>query len=202
MFSTIKNTKNSLSRIFTFSQAFLLATAASLSMQTNANATDVVNIQYKNTEIAVKVKDLKKFANTGEIPQNLQKFLNDTEQVPEFLSGILNQEIYISRSLIDDVLDSTTGKFFLLKLNQAIGASSSTDDLEAIKKTVVKAYNDDQELSLLELLSDYPQRQLTVDLTRLESTYDDANQFVDSILPAWEVAKSFLEDVVCDCEAE
>ncbi len=200
MFFAIKNKKNNLHRVFTFSQAFLLGTAVSLFINTNAHATDVVDIKYKETEISLKTKELKKFANTGEIPPSLQKFFNDTEQVPEFLSGLLTQEIYISRSLINDILDSPTGEFFLLKLNQTIDASASTEDLEAVKKTVIKAYNDDRELSILELLSEYPKRRLKVDLTGLESTYNDANQFTAKILPAWEVAKSFLENVVCDCE--
>ena len=200
MFFAIKNQKNNLHRVFTFSQALLLGTAVSLFINTNAHATDVVDIKYKETEISLKTKELKKFANTGEIPPSLQKFFNDTEQVPEFLSSLLTQEIYISRSLINDILDSPTGEFFLLKLNQTIDASASTEDLEAVKKTVIKAYNDDRELSILELLSEYPKRRLKVDLTGLESTYNDANQFTAKILPAWEVAKSFLENVVCDCE--
>ena len=200
MFFAIKNKKNNLHRVFTFSQALLLGTAVSLFINTNAHATDIVDIKYKETEISLKTKELKKFANTGEIPPELQKFFNDTEQVPEFLSSLLTQEIYISRSLINDILDSPTGEFFLLKLNQTIDASASTEDLEAVKKTVIKAYNDDRELSILELLSEYPKRRLKVDLTGLESTYNDANQFTAKILPAWEVAKSFLENVVCDCE--
>ena len=200
MFFAIKNKKNNLHRVFTFSQALLLGTAVSLFINTNAHATDIVDIKYKETEISLKTKELKKFANTGEIPPSLQKFFNDTEQVPEFLSGLLTQEIYISRSLINDILDSPTGEFFLLKLNQTIDASASTEDLEAVKKTVIKAYNDDRELSILELLSEYPKRRLKVDLTGLESNYNDANQFTAKILPAWEVAKSFLENVVCDCE--
>ena len=200
MFFAINNQKNNLHRVFTFSQALLLGTAVSLFINTNAHATDIVDIKYKETEISIKTKELKKFANTGEIPPRLQKFFNDTEQVPEFLSSLLTQEIYISRSLINDILDSPTGEFFLLKLNQTIDNSASTEDLEAVKQTVIKAYNDDRELSILELLSEYPKRRLKVDLTSLESTYNDANQFSEKILPAWEVAKSFLEDVVCDCE--
>ena len=200
MFFTLNNRRNRLYRVFSFSQALLLGTAASLLMKTNANATSVIDIKYKETEISLKTKELKKFADTGEIPPKLQQFFNDTEQVPEFLSGLLTQEIYISRSLIDDVLESTTGEFFLLKLNQTIDSSASAEDLEAIKKTVVKAYKDDQELSILELLSEYPKPRLTVDLTGLEGTYNDASLFAEKILPAWEVAKSFVADIVCDCE--
>ena len=198
----VNNLKNKLHRLLTFSQALLIGTTTLVMIDTSANATDIVDIKYKDAELSIKTKELKKFAQTGEIPPHLQQFFDDTEQVPDFLSGLLAKEIYLSRSLVNDVLDSTTGQFFLLKLNQTINTSSSTEDLEALKKTIIKAYNNDRELSVLELLDQYPQRRLKVDLTNLEGTYNDASNFTERILPAWEIAKSFLEDVVCDCEAQ
>ncbi|MDJ0635369.1 MAG: alpha/beta hydrolase [Xenococcaceae cyanobacterium MO_188.B29] len=199
---TVPNFKTKFRRFVSFSQALLLGTTSLLLINTSAKATDIVDIKYKDTELSIKTKELKKFSQTGEIPPHLQQFFDDTEQVPDFLSGLLAKEIYLSRSLVNDVLDSTTGQFFLLKLNQTINTSSSTEDLEDLKKTIIKAYNNDRELSVLELLDKYPQRRLKVDLTNLEGTYNDASNFTERILPAWEIAKSFLEDVVCDCEAQ
>ena len=198
----VNNLKNKFHRLLTFSPALLLSTTTLLLVNTSASATDIIDIKYKSTEMSIKTKELKKFAKTGEIPPRLQQFFDDTEQVPDFLSGLLAKEIYISRSLVNDVFDSTTGQFFLLKLNQTINASSSTEDLEALKKTIIKAYNNDRQLSVLELLDKYPQRRLKVDLTNFEGTYNDASNFTEKILPAWEIAKSFLEDVVCDCDAQ
>lgn len=194
--------KNQLNRVFTISQALLLGTTATLLFNSTANATDVIDLKYKSTEVSIKTKELSRFADTGEIPPRLQKFLNDTEQVPEFLSSLLKKEIYISRRFVNDVLDSTTGQFFLLKLNQAINTSSSPEDLEALKQTIVRAYNNNRKISLLELLEKYPQRRLKVELTNLEGTYNEASNFTEKILPAWEVATSFLDDVVCDCETK
>ena len=191
-----------LSRFFTLSPILLLSTATVLLSNDSAKATDIVDIKYQDTEISIRTKELKKFTKTGDIPPRLQQFLNDTEQVPDYLSGLLTKEISISRSLIEDIIDSSTGQFFLLKLNQTINSSSSNEDLEAIKKTVIKAYNNDKAISMIELLDKYPQRRLKVDLTSLEGTYNDASTFSNKVLPAWEIAKSFLEDVVCDCEAK
>ncbi|ELS02004.1 Alpha/beta hydrolase of unknown function (DUF1400) [Xenococcus sp. PCC 7305] len=200
MFFSLKNQKIGFYRVVTFSQALLLGSVASLLFSSNANATKIIDVKYKETEFSIKTKELKKFAKTGEIPPDLQQFFNDTEQVPEFLSNLLNKEIYISRSLVEDVLESTTGEFLLLKLNQAIDSSSSTEDLDAVKEAVVNSYENDRKLSMMELLSEYPKKRIEVDLTGLEGTYNDANQLVEKILPIWEIAKSLLEDVVCDCE--
>ena len=200
MFFCLKNQNIGLYRIFTFCQTALLASAASLLINTNANATKIIDVKYKDTEFSIKTKELKKFADTGEIPPNLQQFFDDTEQVPEFLSNLLTKEIYISRSLIEDVLESTTGEFFLLKLNQAIDSSASNEDLEAVKTTVIKSYENDQRLSVLELLSKYPKNRIAVDLTNLEGTYDDASKILETIVPIWEITEAFLADIVCDCE--
>lgn len=202
MFFFLKKQKFSLYRLLTFSSfsSLLLGSVASLLINTNANAAKIVDVTYKETEVSIKTKELKKFADTGEIPPELQQFFDDTQEVPEFLSNLLNEEIYISRSLVENILNSTTGEFLLLKLDQAINSSSSSSDLEAVKKAILKSYDDDRRVSIIELISEYPKRQIEIDLTSLEGGFNDINQLVEQIIPIWEVAKSFLEDVVCDCE--
>ncbi len=180
--------------------SLLLGSVASLLISTNANATKIIDITYKETEVSIKTKELKKFANSGEIPSELQQFFNDTQELPEFLSNLLNEEIYISRSLVEDILNSTTGEFLLLKLDQAIDSSANRSDLEAVKKAILKSYNDDRRVSIIELISEYPKRRIEIDLTSLEGSFNDVNQLIEQIIPIWEVAKSILEDVVCDCE--
>ena len=180
--------------------SLLLGTFAGLLISTNANATRIIDITYKEIEVSIKTKELKKFAKTGEIPSELQQFFDDTQEVPEFLSNLLNEEIYISRSLVEDILNSTTGEFLLLKLDQAIDSSANRSDLEAVKKAILKSYNNDRRVSIIELISKYPKRRIEIDLTSLEGSFNDVNQLIEQIIPIWEVAKSILEDVVCDCE--
>ena len=204
MFFLFKKQKISLYRLFAFSclPSLLLGIFTSLLINPTAIAAKIIDVKYKETELSIKTKELQKFANTGEIPPELQQFLDDTEEVPEFLSNLLNQEIYISRSLIEDILNSTTGEFLLLKLDQAVDSSGNRSDLEAVKEAIIRSYKDDRRLSLIELLSEYPKRRIEVDITNLEDTFNEANQLVEKIIPIWEVAKSFLADVVCDCEHE
>ncbi|MGK7897222.1 MAG: alpha/beta hydrolase, partial [Xenococcus sp. (in: cyanobacteria)] len=78
--------------------------------------------------------------------------------------------------------------------------SASSSDLEAVREAILKSYDDDRRISIIELLSEYPKRRIEIDLTGLEGTFNDINQLVERIIPIWEVAKSLLEDVVCDCE--
>ena len=181
-------------------QALLLGTGASLLLNSSATATEIVDLKYKDVEISISTVELKSFAETGIIPDVLQKFLQTTQQVPEFLSNLLTKEIRISPQFINNVLDSSTGEFILLKLDETINTSSSGRDLEAIKSAVVAAYNDNNSISVMELLEKYPIRQIQIDLTSLEGAYNQAKNFVEQVLPALEVAKAFLQDVICECE--
>ena len=204
MFFFLKKPKFTFNYLLTFSyfSSLLLGTVTSLLINTNANATKIIDITYKETALSIKTTELKKFAKTGEIPPELQQFFDDTQEVPEFLSNLLNEEIYINRSLVEDILNSTTGEFLLLKLDQAVDSSANRSDLEAVKQAILNSYNDDRRVSIIELLSEYPKRRIEIDLTGLEDSFNDVNQLVEKIIPIWEVAKSFLEDVVCDCEQE
>ncbi len=71
-----------------------------------------------------------------------------------------------------------------------------------MKKTLIKAYKDDRRVSLMELLEKYPAKKIKVDITDLEEPYNDVKNFVEDILPALEVAKSVVEDLVCECEQQ
>ncbi|MGK7876256.1 MAG: alpha/beta hydrolase [Xenococcaceae cyanobacterium] len=189
-----------ISKAVILGQALLLGTGASLLLNSSAAATEVVNLKYRDTQISISTRELKSFAETGEIPTQLQDFFQATQQVPEFLSSLLTKEIRISPQFINRVLDSSTGEFVLLKLDETINTSSSGKDLEAIKSAVVASYNDDNRISVMELLEKYPISRVQIDLTSLEVAYNQVSTFVEEVLPALEIAKAFLQDLVCECE--
>ena len=46
----------------------------------------------------------------------------------------------------------------------------------------------------------YPQKEVRVNVTSLEKTYNTVNGIVEDVLPALEVAKTYVQDLVCDCD--
>ncbi|WP_263975319.1 alpha/beta hydrolase [Leptolyngbya sp. 7M] len=96
-----------------------------------------------------------------------------------------------------EFLDSSIGRFVLLQLQRLIQGSSDLADL----RTAVRTSIQDQQISVLEVLENYPIPEVTLNISGLVTTYNDVSAFVERILPALEVAKDYLQRIVCDCEA-
>ncbi|MBP0014061.1 MAG: alpha/beta hydrolase [Roseofilum sp. SBFL] len=195
---------NALGRFRQSAIATLLGTAASAAsivcFAPTAQAADTIIFKYKSEQITLEVRELRDFARTGEIPSDLRRFLDDTDQVPSEVQDVLNLSIRVNPNFLRDLIDTSTGEFVVLKLDEAIASSASRQDLDAVKNTLLEAVEDDGELSIIGLLERYPIETITVDITNLEPVYLQAKALIERIIPALEVAKRFLQDIVCECE--
>ncbi len=164
-----------------------------------APAADTVIFKYKGEQVTLGVGELRNFVRTGDLPSDLQRFLQSTAQVPSKVREILNLSIRVNPQFFRNLVNTSTGEFVLLKLDEAIASSASRNDLQAVRSTLVQAVEEDGQLNLIRLLEKYPIQTITVDLTNLEPIYLQAQALVERIIPALEVAKRFLQDLVCEC---
>lgn len=187
-------------RSISVSLGMVLAPLISLSCADIGQAAESIIVRYKSEEATVTRKDLNRFAETGEMPADLQKLLGTDAQVPNGVQTLLKEEIKIPR-FVERFIEGSNGDFLLLKLDEAISsASGSTErDLNAIRTAVLDSIADNR-VSFIELIAKHPQTQIQLDLTSLEGTYKDVRGFVERVLPALEVAKGVLQDLVCDCD--
>ncbi len=191
-----------LSQLLSLGQILILGAGATLALSNRANATEVITLQYKDRSALVTINDLSRFARTGVIPPSIQNLFDTTDKVPSDISTILNQELKISRQFIDSFIDSAIGDFVLGGLDDVINNASSRRDLTNVRSTLVAAYEDDNRVSLIELIERYPQREVQVNITSLEKTYNTVNGIVEDVFPALEVAKTYVQDLVCDCDEQ
>lgn len=179
----------------------VLATVMSLSIAQPGRGAESIIVRYKADEVTVTRQDLDTFAKTGEMPPNLEKLLGSDVQVPGVVRSLLKEEIKIPR-FVERFLKGSNGDFLLLKLDEAISSTSGNteQDLNGIRTAFLDSIAD-QRVSFIELINKHPQRQIQVDLTSLEGTYKDVRGFVERVLPAIEVAKGVLQDLICDCDS-
>ncbi|MGK7899516.1 MAG: alpha/beta hydrolase [Xenococcus sp. (in: cyanobacteria)] len=167
-----------------------------------AHATELIDLQYQDRSALVTIDDLSRFARSGIVPQSIQDLFETTDKVPSDISSILIKELKISQQFIDTLLESSIGEFILGRLDEVINESSSSADLNDVRSTLVAAYEDDNQISLIELIERYPQKELIINVTSLEGTYNQVVAIVDKVLPALETAKAYIQDVVCNCEEQ
>ncbi|PZD72080.1 hypothetical protein C1752_03963 [Acaryochloris thomasi RCC1774] len=178
-----------------------LASAVSIPLLANkTQAAENIRVSYKGEEVTVSQSEINTFSETGTIPTALQDLLNTDEALPTTFRNILTRDIQIP-TFVENFLQSKNGEFLFLQLDKAISSSSGRTeaDLEALKSAVLDSI-DDRQVSFLEIIDRHPMDTIRVDLTNLESTYNDVSGFVEKVLPALEVAKGVLQDIVCDCD--
>jgi hypothetical protein len=166
-----------------------------LCLPNRARAAELVTLKYNNTEATVRLSDINRFAETGQLPEQLQQFFDTTQQVPDRISSLLQEHIQVPQFVIE-FLATPRGEFVLYELNKVVQGRTG---LTALRNAVSLSLEDEQ-ISVLELLKNYPEREITVDVKQLEPIYNDVTAFVDRVLPAVEIAKEFLQDLTCDCQ--
>lgn len=134
-------------------------------------------------------------------PQQLLDFFQATGQQADAVRNLLGEQITLG-TRPERFLETSTGQFVLLQLDRLIAGSDRRTQLEALRTTVQRTLSNDNRLSILELLENYPESTVTVDLNGLETIYNRISGFVNRVEPALEAVRSFLQDLICDCPQE
>ncbi|MBF1999981.1 MAG: alpha/beta hydrolase [Synechococcales cyanobacterium M58_A2018_015] len=187
-----------------FNKALLLMAGISfLGLGTPARAAERVILRFEETERTVPLANIESFIETGTpVSQDLQEFVDRHPDAGRIIRDILNAEIYISPSFVAQIrqgLASSTGEFVLIQLSKLVSDASVPDDLQPLETAVINAFENDNRLSLVEVLREYPRPEIRLNLTGLETTYNTVRGFVERVLPALEVAREYLQDLICDC---
>jgi hypothetical protein len=146
-----------------------------LSFGTSALAAERVILKYRVLQASVSVDELTELAETGEVSPALRAHLRLARKDPEELRQILREEVAIDAQLLDRVLNSRVGEGMLDQVGTAIYTPSRRANRQAMRSAIVLSAEDDDRISLLELMQNYPTEEVYVDGERLVAAY---NQFV------------------------
>ncbi|WP_204104111.1 MULTISPECIES: alpha/beta hydrolase [Spirulina sp. CCY15215] len=194
--------RKSLTKVKTIGQSCAIGISAGLIFGgMPAAATDIINIKYQETEITIPTGFLVNFAQTGELPSEVNSFLeNISEDIPSILKNFLTLEIRLSPTFVQDVLGSSIGDFVLLQVNKAVNTGQVDDNLVGLKDAIELSLAGDNRISLLELVQRYPVDTLNLDLSGMQTVYNQVSNFMVQIEPALNIARNLLEPLICDCD--
>lgn len=182
--------------------AMLLGASASLLVTGNAQAVETIQIRYDGTDpnipdqVTLSIGEIRNFVQSGELPQSVREFFSTNRQDPAPFRQVLTEQIQVPSNLRGDFVESSVGRFVISQLEEFVQGSDVAPSLQAALRQSIQ---DDRRISLLELIENYPTSTVTLNITGLVQTYNDVSQFVGRVLPALEVAREFLQDIVCDC---
>ncbi|MBW4658084.1 MAG: alpha/beta hydrolase [Drouetiella hepatica Uher 2000/2452] len=138
-----------------------------------AFAAEKVVLKYQIFRRSVAVADLTQFAETGETSRPLRTYLRMSGQDPEKIRETLTKPVAVNLVTLDRVLNSFVGDLALGQLSQYIYTSSRQDDDKAIRAALVLSANGDNEISILEVLQNYPTQEVILDGDKIIDAYEE-----------------------------
>ncbi|WP_448563257.1 alpha/beta hydrolase [Trichothermofontia sp.] len=170
-------------------------------MTSSAEAIDQVRLQFRDRETTVSISELRGFVRGNAAPQQLLDFFQATGQQADAVRNLLGKQITLG-TRAERFLETSTGQFVILQLDRLIAGSDRRTQLESLRTALRETITNDNRLSILELLENYPESTVTVDLNGLDPIYNRMSGFIDRFEPALEAVKSFLQDLICECPQE
>lgn len=182
------------------------ATTVLLGHSAPAMAAEELVFTYGPFRPSFSVAELEEFAETGNVPSSLRFYLRVANVDSEVLRTILTEELTLSLKLVDDVLNTIPGEFALFEIGQIVHTPSRQANIQALRAAMVLSVSEDNKISFLEFLKNYPTQQVYVDgvnLARVASDVGDVVEDVRDRLRVWvTVIEDFLSVAVCECEAD
>ncbi|MEG4492765.1 alpha/beta hydrolase [Microcoleus sp. D3_18_C4] len=150
---------------------FLAAGAGIVFYSNAAEAAEKVVLKYSVIRMTLPVSELEIFAETGQMSPALEMLLGKAKKDPEAVRNSLTRSVKVSQSFLDRTLNSKVGEIILDEVGQVIRTPSGNANREALREALVLSATNDNEITLLEAMKNYPNSEVYVEGDRLVEAY-------------------------------
>ncbi|BAZ44124.1 salt-induced periplasmic protein [Chondrocystis sp. NIES-4102] len=140
-----------------------------------------VIVNYGVISQSVELEELKTFAETGEASGGINFLLKASNQNPYAIRWILTQQFPANNTLIYDLLNTAPGEYVLSQTSQVVNSKSERANVKALRGAIVASTSDDNLVSLLELLENYPTKEVYINSKVLAKANRNLSQFIQQI---------------------
>lgn len=146
-----------------------------------AQAAERVVLRYGPLQRSLTVQELSEFARTGEVSPSLQSYLNRTQSNPEDLRRLLNRQAEVHGAMLDRLLRTPLGDLALDRVSRGIHTRSRRADRQAMRSALTLSATDDNRISLIEVLENYPTREVYLDGEEISNTVQEISKLQQQI---------------------
>lgn len=136
-----------------------------------AIAAEQVVLKYRIFRESISVEELSAFAETGELSKSLRINLALARQDPKAVRRYLTEPVKVNLLLLDRLLNSPVGNLVLDQVSEVVHTPSGKADRQALRSALVISASRDSNISLIEVIQNYPTQAVQVEGDRLESAY-------------------------------
>lgn len=171
-------------------QAFSLAiaTLSVLLFAPPTLAAEEVVFRYGIFRQRLAVPELTDFAETGETSRVLGRYLQKANSNPESVRHVLTQPIDINRNLLDTALNNPAADKLLDELGKMIQTPNDKGNREALRTALIRSTENDNRLTLMEVIQNYPTDEIHLDVKRAIKTYNQLAEYQEPLRQAIEKA--------------
>ncbi|BDI17272.1 hypothetical protein ANSO36C_30740 [Nostoc cf. commune SO-36] len=144
-------------------------------------AAEQVVLNYGIFRESLSVEELSTFAQTGELSRSLRVNFALARQDPKAIRQYLTEPVKVNLVFLDRVLNSQIGNIILDQISQVIYTPSRRADRQALRAALVISASQDGQVSLIEIIENYPTNEVEVDGKRLESAYRQLRRLQTSL---------------------
>jgi len=158
-----------------------------LGISFSANAAQSILLKYLVLQETLSVSELTTFAQTGEVSNKLQFYLGSGENDEEKsaaqlqLRDALTQEVKMDGVFLYRALNNPAGEFLLGKVSQIIHTPSNRANVPSLRSALVASALEDNQITLLEVLQNYPTSEVVVEGERLIEVVEEFNKISETI---------------------
>ena len=165
----------------------------------SAIAAESILLTYNNEELNVPISKLQSFSKTGDLTPQMESFFQTTKQVPRVWSNLLSDRVKVPE-FIESFLESPRGRFVMHRIEKVVFNINENIQKE-IDTALINSMEDDDTISILEMVEKYPEPTVKINLNELETDYEEVKQFINSINSNnWEAAANELgQEILCEC---
>ncbi|MFN6571457.1 alpha/beta hydrolase [Dendronalium sp. ChiSLP03b] len=156
-------------------------TSCLLLLATPAFAAERVLLKYSVLREPISVQELSTFAQTGKLSNKLLLIITLAQQDPDIIRQYLTTPVKINPVVLDKVLNSEIGIATLDRLSQVIHPPSQKGDRQALHSAFVLSASQDEQITLLEIIQNYPTAEVEIEGDRLEGAYRQLRRLQESL---------------------
>ncbi|NJL66397.1 MAG: alpha/beta hydrolase [Microcoleus sp. SM1_3_4] len=149
----------------------LAASATAVFYSSAAVAAQKVVLKYSAIRMTLPVTELKIFAETGKMSPALEMLLGSAKKDPETVRRSLNKPLKVSKSFLEQALNSQIGETILDEVSQVIRTPSGNEHRQALASALLLSAKDDDRITLLEAIENYPAEEVSVEGDKLVEAY-------------------------------
>lgn len=149
-----------------------IAVASIFAIMPSSQAADEIVFRYGILRQRLAVSELTKFAETGEESPVLARYLRRANAQPAEVRRILSQPLTIDRNTLDRGLNNVAGDFLINELSAIVKTPNDEDNQEALRNALLGSTVGDNKVTLLEVLQNYPNSEVHIDVKQAIRTYD------------------------------